>query len=644
MNRTVKMLLTVLAAIGLFLSLASAQVSKNPRLAAATGKLKPATIPAVRGRGPAMAPIATRKEAPFFSASSLVTLQSALKASGLKAAAPAASAIAAQAETVGCGNRNPDGNVRVNQDCGFRSQAEEGIAFNPVNPNNLIAGMNDGRVGFNQCSIAFSLDNGQHWGDQLPPFRARVNSNPPGHAIGSTPRDATLHTYDAASDPGVAFDSQGRGFFSCVAFDLADAANMIFVAESPSVGQGSFFNIIPSGLALGEPDFFVAAEDNNPNISYDKPFLTADRSSTSPNRDNVYATWTVFTFDAACVSTSNPGGFCSSPIYASMSTDNAFHWSPPQVISGNSASLCVLGNFFDPRANAGDCNFDQGSDPVVLPNGDLVVIFNNGNTPSTTNQQLAVRCHPALGSMNCSSPTKVGDDFTGGAPICNFGTTAQPDIRECIPGAFVRTNDFPRVGMNPNNANLYVAWQDYRNGEFDIQLASSTDGGSTWGNSVTVNPDVGLDHYFAAVAVAGSSDDEGDGSGRDRVGVSYFRSQRVVGENTFPGVFTPADPGVQQANSDYVLAGGSNTNAPFNFKVVSSIFGPPDGGQTGFNGDYSGLTINKGTQAHPIWSDTRNPILSTGFHDADVFTVSVTIPHGTARSQTGLVGQGSGKD
>ena len=54
-----------------------------------------------------------------------------------------------------------DGNVRVNQDCTFRGQAEEIIKFNPADPNNLIAGMNDGRIGFNHCAFAWSTDAGR---------------------------------------------------------------------------------------------------------------------------------------------------------------------------------------------------------------------------------------------------------------------------------------------------------------------------------------------------------------------------------------------------------------------------------------------------------------------------------------------------
>jgi hypothetical protein len=114
------------------------------------------------------------------------------------------------------------------------------------------------------------------------------------------------------------------------------------------------------------------------------------------------------------------------------------------------------------------------------------------------------------------------------------------------------------------------------------------------------------------------------------VGVSYFRSDRVPNENaTPPGGFAPGQPGVQQGSSVYILAGGRGLRTPFAFKVLSPVFAAPDGIQTGFNGDYSGLVINKGNEAHPLWSDTRNanPFPLNGVvHDEDVFTDRVALP------------------
>jgi hypothetical protein len=353
------------------------------------------------------------------------------------------------------------------------------------------------------------------------------------------------------------------------------------------------------------------------------------------------------------------GRFQGSPIYGSMSTDHAIHWSTPEEISGTSDAFCIFGNIFDPTQDPHACNFDQGADPVALPNGDLVVAFNNGNTPAINGQQLAVKCHPtgdsAAGTarLNCAEPSKIGDDVSTGEPQCDFGRGPE----ECIPGTYVRTNDFPRVNTNAQNGHVRVVWQDYLrrdNGakEYSIQLAESPDG-VHWSPTKTVNPDTGLDHYFPAV----------DQSPRraDRVGVSYYRTERVPNENapgdTFTGgaVFAPCDPGgqtpadadfcagVQDSDSDYVLAGGTALETPYDFRVVSVVFPPPDGIQTGFIGDYSGLVINRGEEAHPIWSDTRNvdPYAPTNgvVHDEDIFTDRVELPNGRERVGPGRIGR-----
>jgi hypothetical protein len=602
---------------------------------------------------------------PFLSAGTIEAAKAALEPDARDTAgdtgSPAASSGSPIKATLGCGQRNQGQNVRVNQDCTYRRQAEEQITYNPTDPNNLLAGQNDSRVGYNQCGIDYSLDNGKTWGDLLPPFRQKVNQpaaelpsipdathpnrpfDPNSHTILGDP--GTEHTYDADSDPTVAFDSQGNGFFSCVAFDINSNASLLWVGRSPAGAQGSFFYNISAHSRR-----YVVAEDNSLHIFHDKNFITADKYATSPNRDNVYVTWTVFKSGPQCGPQPNPKAeerYCSSPIYGSMSTNHGRTWSTPELISGSSTTLCFFGNVFTHLpADAHACNFDQGSEPSVLPNGDVEVIFNNGNTaPGNPNgQQLGVHCKPSGSSpagtahLNCASPAKVGNDVTVAEPQCDFGRGPE----ECIPGAYIRTNDFPRISHNTQNGHLYATWQDYRNGEYDIQLAVSTNGGLTWNEVGTVNPDRGLDHYFAdaeqALANGGNEDENGD-----RVGASYYRTGRVPNENTGPAAgFAPCnpaqggnpsacDPGVGAQMSDYVLAGGTGSETPYNFEVLSPRFGAPDGAQTGFNGDYSSLTINRGTEAHPVWSDTRNanPFPDNGVtHDEDIFTDTVALPNG----------------
>jgi hypothetical protein len=357
----------------------------------------------------------------------------------------------------------------------------------------------------------------------------------------------------------------------------------------------------------------MVVEDNDGIFFHDKNFITADFYTGSPFRDNVYVTWTVFKANCG----PNQTGLCSSPIYFSKSTDHALTWSKPKEISGNNPALCFFGNFFDPSRNQHDCDFDQGSDPIVLPNGTIVVTFNNGNTAegNPNSQQLAV--YSKDGGETWSQPAKVGDDVTAGEPQCDFGRGPE----ECIPGAFIRSNDFPRIAVDKSNGDVFAVWQDYRNGEFDIFLSQSTDGGKTWkeaGNRV--NRSSGLDHYFAAVDV---------GSGH-KVAVSYYRTARIPNENTTPADgFTPGrDAGVQARNSDYFIAGGKARNTPYNHQRVANLFPPPDGVQAGFNGDYSGI-VAIGDEAIPIWSDTRNKALTAQgvTHDEDIFVTRVKIPN-----------------
>ena len=538
--------------------------------------------------------------------------------------------------TLGCSGRTSLGNVRVNQDCGYRLQSEEGIAYDPLDPTNLLAGMNDERQGRNQCGIGFSLDSGAHWGDGLPPFQAWANApdmmlpsaaDPNRNTILGDP--GTLGIYQRASDPALGFDSHGRAYFSCVTFDSNTNASGLFVTASPAGAKGSyFFNIDtgtqPNNRPIGRK--YKVVEDNSPLVFHDKNFIAVDSFSSSPNRDNVYVTWTVFRFDAS-------GNFLRAPIFGSMSTDGAQTFSTPEEISGNSPTLCFFGNALDPSQSPHQCDVDQGADPVVLPNGALEVVFNNGNTPASdpNAQQLAVHCSPSGSSttgsahLNCAAPVKVGDDIVGGEPLCDFGRGPE----QCIPGNYIRTDDFPRLAVGRANGHLYSVWQDYRNGEYDIQLASSTDGGATWTASRTVNATRDLDHYEAAVAVSPVS---------DRVGISYYRTGRVPNENTATGPFAPGQAGVQDRTSDYALAGGTGMGTSFAAVTLSPSFPPPGGDQFGFLGDYSGLTITPDGAAHPIWADTRNvdPLAPANgvVNDEDVFTDVAKLPGGEASVTT----------
>src|SRR6266404_5281180 len=133
--------------------------------------------------------------------------------------------------TQGCSNVFSSGdrtNTRVNQDCSLRRQAEEVLAINPTNPDNMIAGQNDSRIGFNHCGYDFSMDGGTTWGDMLPPFFQYILKDG--------------HTADACSDPTATFDAAGNAYVGGVLFDLTSAASAFIAMKSNAGIDGHFFH------------------------------------------------------------------------------------------------------------------------------------------------------------------------------------------------------------------------------------------------------------------------------------------------------------------------------------------------------------------------------------------------------------------
>ena len=299
-----------------------------------------------------------------------------------------------------------------------------------------------------------------------------------------------------------ATDSRGRAFFSCVVFDVASNASGVFVTESPVGTQGSFYFNVPE---IGRT--FMPVQDNSPLIAHDKNWIAADHYVHSPNRDNVYVTWTVFKFGPSCLGgTDTAPAFCESPIYGSMSTDHGQTWSAPEQISGASRRCARSGTSSTRACRRTTATSIRARTQSCCPTATSRWSTTTGTHPRGTRTASNSACtaippgarwrarHPA--HLNCAAPVKVGDDVMSGEPLCDFGRGPE----ECIPGTYIRTNDFPRiVTENTQNNHLYAVWQDYRNGEFDIHMAKSTDGGLSWSDAGQVNPDSGLDHYFAAV-------------------------------------------------------------------------------------------------------------------------------------------------
>lgn len=477
-------------------------------------------------------------------------------------------------------------NVRVNQDCSLRRQAEEVVAVNPTNNNNLIAGQNDSVLGYNHCGYDYSFDGGKTWGTQTPPFWSYVL--PDGH------------TADACSDPTATFDAQGNAYAGGIIFDVASNANAIVVVKS-NAGIGGAFWHTPQAGAFQEytTGVGVVAAADNPAKALDKEFIVADANADSPKANNVYATYTLFEL-------TGEGVGIHSAIYFSQSTDGGATWSPGIEINGSNSTYCTD---FSGEADPNACDQDQGSDPIVGPDGTVYVAFGNGNTPiNGINQHMIVSC-PA--NADCSdpaswtAPVKMSTDY-GTQPI-GPSSAGCPSGRQCLPPNGYRMDDFVEGSISVDNSGtLYSAWADFRNGQAncnplgsaqtatgpcdnDVFYNYSTDGGATWSSAVQLTP-AGSAQWMPWSAVTA------DGS---KLYVAYYDRSYGNCEATGCNDITLATITNAASDSPTVSHARITTSSMPNLTTANNPV------QAGFLGDYMWVTTDSHGRALMTWADTR---------------------------------------
>jgi hypothetical protein len=519
------------------------------------------------------------------------------------------------------GCRDDDGgSVRVNQECTNQSDAaflgrgqaqdETAIAVNPRNPRKLVAGQNDYRRGDGACGADWSYDNGRHWGSELAP----LSFTAPGITGGAR------HYWDASGDPSVAFDSSGEAYLFCLAFNRGEPTSDVNVLASGlflfrSADGGASWNF-PASAVKQTPG------DGSDGIGLlDKPYMAIDTSRTSRFRDRIYVAWAEYNVD-----------FTADPIGFAWSDDHGATWNLVPAISGTSPELCPV--TFD-GSPAGTCNANQFPQPFTAPNGDLYVVFQNFNNavaPGGDNHNQILIVKSTDGGRSFSAPVKVSD--FNDLPDC-LTYTGHDAGRACVPTAplsdrsIFRATNYPSAVATSNNR-IVVTLASYINRHSNPQRGNCTPAGfsTTTGLNlydgvgerngcnndivVSVSTDAGASFTGATTPVAElpSVSDERPGRLADQwwqwaarnpkggVTVAYY--DRKYGDAQQTGFM---DITMRRGNGDHVRV--TNRSMP-----PTQEF-PEAGASTGiFLGDYMGLAVGADGVAHPIWTDTRNPVFS----------------------------------
>jgi len=204
------------------------------------------------------------------------------------------------------------------------------------------------------------------------------------------------------------------------------------------------------GRRWSEPSWVIDHQGEFEPPFEDKPWIAVDRSG--GERDQaLYVSWT---------------RFGTGQIYFSRSLDRARSWSEPLRIYDGSG---------------------QGSLPVVGPDGELYLFWKDYSQDRI------------LGCRSDDGGERFGDLFVVARTTALPDTLAPSRFRVwSIPAADVDGSPSPRRGR------VVVAWADYRNGDADILMSYSDDGGGSWSEPQRLNDDDarnGHDQFFPWLSV-----------------------------------------------------------------------------------------------------------------------------------------------
>ena len=501
--------------------------------------------------------------------------------------------------------------VTVNPDTAAAPQNETAIAVDPNNPQRVVGSANDYVARTWTCTVAgtpcsalgdgysgtyYSNNGGSTW---------CCTSSDPAHLGTLIPGVTRLAggTYDAAGDPALAFDSRGAVYYAGIGFNRSSAPNTV------TVNKGTFDG--KDALSWSQPTFINATSSSA--VFNDKEWIAADANASSPFRDRVYVSWTRFVF--------NPtnGRYVQSPIFFASSSNGGTTFTSPKSISGN-----VL--------------YDQGSRPVVGPDGSLYVFFQGSTRLATANSTYVVKS------------TDGGASW--GKPRAISTLVHSAVLRDT---AF-RNNSYPAAAVAPSG-DLYATWTTMIGGASTAVYSKGTNGGTTWsaparvftassrvaagypvtqpgpGNrTLDAPPSAAVEDIFPAVDV-----------GND--GHVFFGSYR--GGTVSPWQTCAAGPAppvgritcttlgdyIHNTRLDYVVTNLVNTTEASTHPINTRY-----GFGGGFFGDYTDLSVGSDGKFHALWTDSNNvqsvvwfygaQFVPTPIHQQDVATASGTLSAG----------------
>jgi hypothetical protein len=370
---------------------------------------------------------------------------------------------------------------------------------------------------------------------------------------GTTTVASPAGPYSAISDPAVAFDARHNVWLLSSLGIRSNGTNQVVTSRSTN------------GVAWSNP--VATSTTGNP----DKNWIACDNTTSSPFYGNCYTEW-----------------------------DNTADGNRIKMQTSSNGGLT-----WGPARNTGDNATGLGGQPLVRPNGTVLVPMNSAN-------QSQVRSFRSV---------------DGGASW--RATVLVSSVSRHTVAGGLRTSPLPSAEMDAAGT-AYVVWQDcrFRSGcaSNDIVMSKSTSE-TTWGPVTRVPIDTTsstVDHFIPGIGI-----DRSTSGASARVGLTYYYYPSAACTST-----------TCQLNVGFI----SSTNGGTSWSAATNVTGPmslswlANTSQGRMVGDYVSTSVPNGGRAWPTFAVATVP--SGGlFHEAmNVPTGGLAVTGGTARaSAAGVV-------
>ena len=338
------------------------------------------------------------------------------------------------------------------------AEVEPWVDVNLADANNLVGNWQQDRWSNGGASgnlSAYSLNGGTSW--TIPPISAAPDTGQAKFSRCTGGNTANGGNFERATDPWVSFSPNGVAHQVALGINDSNFANAVLTSRS-----------FDKGASWEDP--VVVKFDDRANFFNDKETLTADPTDSR----FVYVTWQRIVA---------PSENASARAGVRAAAFRSLAWFARS--DDNGATYDVVKPILNPGNNAQTL----GNQIVVLPNGDLVMLFNlirNVGANQNRGYTAAVMRSTDKGDT-WSSPIAIDRMITDG-------------VTDPADGHAVRTGDLiPQIAVDDNSGALYVVWQDDRfTGEEQIAFSRSTNGGRSWSATRRISTVGGVNQAFTA--------------------------------------------------------------------------------------------------------------------------------------------------